>query len=455
MGAVQQGGFFVGGDTMAKPKTKAVASGIPVYCAYDEIVDTASVVPNPRNPNTHPEKQIELLARIIQKQGWRAPITISNRSGFIVRGHGRLQAAQKLGLEQVPVDRQNYNNEAEEWADLVADNRIAELAEMDDALLKDLLVEMNYSDLEFDLTGYSEKDLDKLLAQFNTPGEVIEDNFDAEAEAAKIQEPVTKRGDIWRLGNHRLMCGDSTNPADVQFLMDGKKAILFSTDPPYLVDYNGTNHPYKWNASQEEKERKNKDWSDSYGVTWDDSKQGPEFYEAFIRVAVEYAIEPNAAWYCWHASRNQAMLETVWDKFGAFVHQQIIWAKDRPILTRSHYMWQHEPCFFGWIKGSKPPRVSNDYPPTVWSIPTIKPGAKTEHPTSKPVELFAIPMRQHVKPGGICYEPFSGSGSQIMAAEMLGHCCYAMEIEPVYCDVAVLRWEQLTGQKAERLENIA
>ena len=158
---------------------------------------------------------------------------------------------------------------------------------------------------------------------------------------------MTKPGDIWLLGRHRLLCGDSTRAADVLRLMDGKRAILFSTDPPYLVDYDGTNHPHKWNASDEEKKRKNKDWSGTYGIDWDDSKQGPEFYEAFIKAAVEYAIEPNAAWYCWHASRNQAMLEAVWDKFGAFVHQQIIWVKDRPIL----YMWQHEPCFYGWRDG--------------------------------------------------------------------------------------------------------
>jgi DNA modification methylase len=142
------------------------------------------------------------------------------------------------------------------------------------------------------------------------------------------------------------------------------------------------------------------------------------------------------------------MLEAVWVKFGAFVHQQIVWAKDRGILTRSWYLWSHERCFFGWIKGNKPQRVSDDYPQTVWQIPTIKPGEKTDHPTSKPVEVFAIPMRQHTKPGDVCYEPFSGSGSQIIAAEQLNRNCYAMEIEPVYVDVAAARWEKFTGKKA-------
>ena len=217
--------------------------------------------------------------------------------------------------------------------------------------------------------------------------------------------PVSRPGDLWLLGDHRLLCGDSTKADDVIRVMHNQKAILFASDPPYLVDYDGTNHPSKQGDPD-----KNKDWGNSYGITWDDSSQGPELYEGFIKAAIEHAILPNAAWYCWHASRRQAMVEGVWEKFGAFVHQQIVWAKDRGILTRSYYLWQHEPCFFGWLKGNKPPRVSDDYPSTVWTLPTVKVGEKTEHPTSKPIEVFAIPMRQHTKPGEVCFEPFSGSG---------------------------------------------
>ena len=145
------------------------------------------------------------------------------------------------------------------------------------------------------------------------------------------------------------------------------------------------------------------------------------------------------------------MLEAVWQRYGAFVHQQIIWVKDRPVLTRSWYMWQHEPCLFGWIKGKKPERLSSDHPSSVWSVPTIAPGTKTEHPTSKPVELFAIPILQHTKPGEICYEPFSGSGTQFIAAEQAGRICFGIERSPIFCDVIVKRWEQLTELKAERI----
>ena len=211
---------------------------INVHCAYDEMADITTLVPNPRNPTTHPKKQIELLAKIIKKQGWRAPITVSNRSGFVVRGHGRLLAAQLLGVSQVPVDRQDYATEAEEWADLIADNRIAELAEIDDDMLASLLAEINVGDFDTDLTGFSEKQIDNLLADFNM-AEVKEDNFDPAAAAADIKELITKLGDIWQLGRHRLMCGDATVIGDVEKLMDGSLADMIFTDPPYNVAYEG------------------------------------------------------------------------------------------------------------------------------------------------------------------------------------------------------------------------
>ena len=142
------------------------------------------------------------------------------------------------------------------------------------------------------------------------------------------------------------------------------------------------------------------------------------------------------------------MLEAVWERHGAFVHQTVLWVKNRPVLTRSWYMWRHEPCFFGWLKGKRPKRVSAEVLPNVWEASTVGSATDAEHPTSKPVELFAVPMRQHTDPGDLCYEPFSGSGSQLIAAEQLGRRCRAIEIEPVYVDVAVRRWQALTGRDA-------
>ena len=223
----------------------------------------------------------------------------------------------------------------------------------------------------------------------------------------------------------------------VRRLMNGERAILFATDPPYLVDYDGSNHPTR-----------NKDWSPSYGVTWDDSSQGAELYDGFICAAIDEAIAEDAAWYCWHASRRQAMLEACWEKAGAFVHQQIIWVKDRGVLTRSHYLWKHEPCFMGWIKGKRPPKVAEETLPSTWALPSFAKDDRPDHPTPKPLDAFGIPMRQHVARGGLCYEPFSGSGSQIMAGEANGRRVFAMEISPAYVDVAIERWQADTGREA-------
>jgi hypothetical protein len=211
--------------------------------------------------------------------------------------------------------------------------------------------------------------LDKLLAY------VAEDDGEEGGAGGSVppvtipeppRNPASRTGDLWILGDHRLLCGDSTSATDVRRLMNGERAILFATDPPYLVDYDGSNHPTR-----------NKDWSASYGTTWDDSSQGAELYDGFIAAAVAEAIAENAAWYCWHASRRQAMLEACWEKAGAFVHQQIIWVKDRGVLTRSHYLWKHEPCFMGWRRPNRPPKVAEETLPSTWALPSF---AKDERP---------------------------------------------------------------------------
>jgi DNA modification methylase len=397
----------------------------------------ASIKPYERNPRIN-DAAVDAVAESIKQFGWRQPIVVDG-DDFIVCGHTRWKAAQKLGLDKVPVHVAQDLTPQQIRAYRIADNKTNELAEWNMELLPLELAELKDAGIDWALLGFDSDELAMLLDPGVKPGLT-----DPDAVPTPPDEAATKPGDLWLLGEHRLYCGDSTNPEHVRLVMDGQRAALFSTDPPYLVDYDGTNHPHKWGEKD-----KNKDWSESYGATWDEAEANPELYEKFVAVAVAEAILPNAAWYCWHASRRQAMLEQVWAKHGAFVHQQIIWAKDRPILTRSWYMWQHEPCFFGWVRPDKPPRLSNDHPHSVWSIPTIRPGAQTDHPTSKPVELFAIPIRQHTKAGDICYEPFAGSGSQIIAAEQSSRRCYAIEISPIYVQVCVARWEKFTGRKAE------
>jgi len=396
--------------------------------------------PYEKNPRIN-DAAVDAVADSIREFGWRQPIVI-DADGVIIIGHTRWKAAQKLGLDKVPVHVAENLTEAQIKALRIADNQTASIAEWDYDLLPLELADLQNMDFDMDLLGFAETELARLLAPAETEG-LTDPNEIPEPP----DEPVTHAGDMWLLGEHRLLCGDCTNPEHVRFVMDGQRAALFATDPPYLVDYDGNNHPHKWGERD-----KNKDWSDSYGVTWDEAAANPDLYDNFVAVAVSDAIKQDAAWYCWHASRRQAMLEAVWEKHGAFVHQQIIWTKDRPILTRSWYMWQHEPCFFGWVRPNRPTRYADDHPHSVWEIPTIPAGQKTDHPTSKPVELFAIPMRQHTKVGDVCYEPFSGSGSQLIAAEQLSRRCYGLEISPVYCDVVVARYEQFTGHKAQRIE---
>ena len=417
-------------DTITVPETtkaKALASGIEVWCAHERLIPIDELKPNPRNPNKHPEAQLELLSKNIKYFGWRHNILVSKRSGCIVAGHGRLLAAQKLGVQLVPVDYQDFASDDEELAVLLSDNRLAELAETDKDSLKELLKELD-GKIDLDLTGFDEDSLDDLLKRLDTT--------DSNTVTPPPAKPITKPGDLYELGKHRLLCGDSTNVDDVRRVMNGERAILFATDPPYLVGYDGTNHPGQTRT-------KNTDWSETYGPTWDeaDAAQNNELYDRYIKTAVAEAIDPHAAWYCWHASRRQRMVEDAWEKNGAFVHQQIIWAKpNRPILTRSWYLWAHEPCFMGWIKGNKPPRETPDYERSVWEIEGLNNDERPDHPTPKPLECFAIPMRQHTNKGGLCYEPFSGSGSQLIAGEQLGRRVYGLEISPAYCDVIAQRW---------------
>ncbi|OSM07611.1 site-specific DNA-methyltransferase [Magnetofaba australis] len=429
---------------------------IPAMAERIELWPTERLTPYAANARTHSDEQIAKVAASMVEFGFTNPILVDAKDG-IIAGHCRLSAAQRIGLEQVPVVVLDHLSDAQRRAYILADNRLALDGGWDESVLAAELARLKEDEFDLSLMGFSDEEMEDLLDSFDG------DEFDGEGGGAAVADndvipeppanPVSRPGDLWILGDHRLLCGSSLNADDVIRLMNGERAILFATDPPYLVDYDGTNHPQ--NSARKAKVAKgetsgtdgNKDWSASYGVTWDDSSQGPELYEGFIRAAIDHAIEPNAAWYCWHASKRQAMLEAVWEKMGAFQHQQIIWNKEKGVLTRSKYLWKHEPCLMGWIKGNMPPKVDGaEYLSTVWDIHGLTGDERPDHPTPKPLDCFAIPMRQHAEKGGLCYEPFSGSGSQIMAGEMTGRRVFAMEISGQYCDVAVQRFIQATGK---------
>ncbi len=372
-----------------------------------------------------------LIAGSIREYGFTNPVLVDGANG-IIAGHGRVLAARKLGLATVPVIELAHLSAAQRRAYVLADNRLAEAAGWDEDLLALEAGDLAALGVDLGSLGFDVGEIDRLLAPApDGPG----------VAPVVIPEPprnpASRTGDLWILGDHRLLCGDSTSHADVRRLMNGERAVLFATDPPYLVDYDGSNHPTR-----------NKDWSQSYGVTWDDSSQGAELYDGFIATAVAEAITEDAAWYCWHASRRQAMLEACWERAGAFVHQQLIWVKDRGVLTRSHYLWKHEPCFMGWVRGKRPPKVADRTLPSTWELTGYAGDERPDHPTPKPIDAFGIPMRQHVDRGGLCYEPFAGSGTQIIAGEVNDRRVFAMEISPAYVDVAVLRWQGFTGREA-------
>ncbi|QFQ87411.1 DNA methylase [Paracoccus kondratievae] len=392
-----------------------------------------SLVPYARNARTHSEAQVAEIAGSIREFGFTNPVLIAE-DGTLIAGHGRVLAARLLGMDTVPTITLTGLSDSQRRALVLADNRIALNAGWDESLLALELSDLKDAGVDLGILGFEDGELDRLLA--GTEGEEEGSTLPVVIPEPP-RNPASRTGDLWILGDHRLLCGDSTSHDDVRRLMNGERAILFATDPPYLVDYDGSNHPTR-----------NKDWSASYGTTWDDSSQGAELYDGFIGAAVAEAITEDAAWYCWHASRRQAMLEACWEKAGAFVHQQIIWVKDRGVLTRSHYLWKHEPCLMGWRRPNRPPKVADQTLPSTWEMPSFARDDRPDHPTPKPLDAFGIPMRQHVARGGLCYEPFSGSGSQIMAGEANGRRVFAMEISAAYVDVALERWQAETGKDA-------
>ena len=399
-----------------------------VYCAHSQMVEIEKVIPNPRNPNKHSEKQIALLSKIIAAQGWRAPITVSTRSGFIVRGHGRLLAARKLGLAEVPVDYQAYETEAAEWADLIADNRLSELSETDELLLKDLLQELGTSELDLELTAYTADEIDQMLGSAK---EVQEDDFDADKALSEIDEAKTKLGDIYILGKHRLLCGDSTDAAAVEKLMDGQKADIAVTDPPYNVGYTGGT----------------KD-----ALTIQNDKQEDSDFRQFLSAAftnMDAAMKPGAVFYIWHADSEGYNFRAACKDAGWQVRQCLIWNKNQLVMGRQDYHWKHEPCLYGWKEGAAHLWASDRKQTTILCFD--RPQKNAEHPTMKPVALLAYQIANNTKGEDIALDLFGGSGTTLVACEQLGRKCYMMELDPKYVDVIIKRWEELTGNKAELL----
>jgi DNA modification methylase len=393
-------------------------------------------IPYARNARVVPEAAIAKVAASIAEFGWRQPIVV-DEAGVILAGHTRLLAAQRLELAVVPVHVAAGLSPAQTKAYRLLDNRSAQETSWNEELLSLELEELSGIDIDLALTGFDEDELSVLLADPPTEGLTGPDEAPEPPES-----PVSRAGDLWLLGRHRLLSGDSTSQDDVLRLMDGKRAVLMATDPPYLVDYQGGEHPAS--AANEGAPGKDKHW-DSYI----DHEHAIAFYVDFLRAALECALTERAAVYQCFAIMRSTLIWEAWKEVGLLAHQVAIWRKTRAVLTYSWFLWDYEPILVGWPEGHQPKLHPPASEHAVWEIGSaIEDGAGSIHPTMKPVELIRRPILFHTKPGGLIYEPFSGSGTAIIAAETTGRVCNALEQAPAFVDVAVQRWQAFTGEQA-------
>jgi DNA modification methylase len=389
-----------------------------------ETVEISRLFCSPTNPRRN-DAAVPHVAASIRRFGWQQPI-VARRTGEVIAGNTRLKAAQELGMIEVPVWWFD-GTDLDATAFSIADNKSHTWSEWDEPALAQLLEQLRRED-SLEGVGYSTDDIDALVQQLRE-----QEHADKELADDGPDEPpviaVAKTGDLWCLGEHRLLCGDSTNLRDVHRVMGSDKAALVATDPPYLVDYTG-----------ERPNDSGKDWTATYREI--DIKDADGFFRA-VFINMLDVLGPKGAIYCWHALKRCGDIQRIWRDLGILDHQQVIWVKPTPVFGRVYWHFRDEPCVMGWRQGDKPEHDGVHDFDSVWEVDWEgKARFQSDHPTSKPVELFTHPIKKHTKPGDIVFEPFSGSGSQIIAAERTGRRCRAIEISAPYVDVAIRRWEK-------------
>lgn len=395
-----------------------------------------------RNPKKHSGD----IGVSVERFGYVEAILLDERTGRIVAGHGRREALQLLkkkgatppeGVEErdgewfVPVQR-GWSSRSDTEADayLLASNKLTEVGGWDDAALAGMLKELDGLGA-LDGVGFGEDEIAQLLGDAGIAGGVDGADADEVPEAPAEAEVYVKSGELWLLGEHRLLCGDSTKSSDVARLMGGKKAVLMATDPPYGVAYGDETG----------------DAASKFGTIANDESDGPRlqsFLESVFRTWADH-LTHDAAWYLWHAQLTQGFFAAAAAAVQLLIHRQIVWVKPSLVLGHGDYHWRHELCFYGWRQGHRCRWLGDRTQTSVWEIGRENDGI---HPTQKPTEVFERPMLFNTTEGEIVAEPFSGSGSQIIAAEKTGRRCYAMELEPRYVQVAIERWQKFTGKQA-------
>jgi len=393
-----------------------------------------AIHPDPANVRVHDARNLDAVRGSLARFGQQKPIVVDAR-GRIVAGNGTYEAARALGWEEIQVVVTDLEG-VDATAYAIADNRTSDLSEFDPGALAKLLAELQAEDA-LDGVGFDAADIDALLAELEDDVQV---DLDDPGPEAPPEHPVTRTSDLWILGEHRLLCGDSTSADDMTRLMAGERAALLATDPPYCVNYTGKDRPIH------DGKPSGKDWSHVYREV--DIEDLGEFLDGVFKATLPHIAERTAI-YVWHAHVQQPTIAAVFARHGLLLHQVLVWVKPCATFGHSYYRWRHEPCAFGWRQGSKPKHGIGQLD-TVWEVDWEgkQRVVGNEHPCEKPLRLFEIPMEQHTRRGEVCLEPFSGSGTQLIAAERLARRCFAMEISPAFVDVAVRRWERATGKNA-------
>ena len=380
-----------------------------------QLISVAQLIPYQNNARTHSKEQINKLRSSIREFGFVNPVII-DREYNIIAGHGRIAAAREEGITEVPCVFVDHLTEAQKKAYILADNRMALDAGWDEDLLRvelEALEEMGY---DLGLTGFDDKELAALFPAV----EAKEDDFDVEAE---LQKPTfTRAGDVWTLGRHRLVCGDSTNAETYTTLMDGVKANLVITDPPYNVNYEG-----------------------SAGKIKNDNMAGEKFYEFLLAAFknMESVMAADASIYVFHADTEGLNFRRAFADAGFYLSGCCIWKKQSLVLGRSPYQWQHEPVLYGWKKNGKHQWYTGRKETTIWEFD--KPKKNGDHPTMKPIPLLAYPIGNSSMANSVVLDPFGGSGSTLIACEQTDRICRTIELDEKFCDVIVNRYIEQVG----------
>jgi DNA modification methylase len=405
------------------PDSRTDSPFSPVPAKRIEQWSIVRLIPYARNARTHSDAQVAQIAASIAEFGFNCPILVDSKAG-IVAGHGRLLAARKLGMTEVPVIVLDHLSETQKRAYIIADNRLAENAGWDDELLQVELTALQQEDFNVHLLGFDDEDLARLLA-----GEDVNSGLTDEDAVPEIPAvPVSSPGDLWIIGDHRLLCGDATARTDVDRLMGSDKGDLVFTDPPYNVAYEGYTEDR---------------------LTIKGDRMSPEQFEQFLQntfSSYRDVLKPEASLYVCHSSSWQREFQNAIESAEFKVRCQIIWAKNTFAWGFGRYKFQHEPIFYCHLAGQKDPWYGDKSQSTLWE--EKKPAANRLHPTMKPVELVERALVNSSKAGDIVVDLFGGSGTTLIGCERTGRKARLMELDPKYADVIVRRWEEYTGKAA-------